>query len=199
MRQAAHITWGIDEAGRGPLAGPVSVAVFGMRQGFRLAGFPSGRDSKKMSEREREKWYEVLEMERAKGNVFFAHAFSSASVIDRKGIVHAINAAMAKCFALLHARVDGRHRILLDGSLHAPERFVNQKTIIKGDEKEKVIACASIIAKVKRDRSMAVFSKKYPAYGFDAHKGYGTAAHRRAIAAHGLSPLHRASFCRRCA
>jgi ribonuclease HII len=183
--------WGIDEAGRGPLAGPVAVAVFGMKEGFLLKGFPKGRDSKKMSEAEREKWFAVFSEEKKKGNVFFEVAFSSASCIDKKGIVRAINAAMEKCLN----QIALSSQILLDGALLAPARFLFQKTIINGDEKEKLIACASIVAKVSRDRLMKKISKKYPEYLFEVHKGYGTARHREILLKNGLTKLHRKSFC----
>ena len=87
--------------------------------------------------------------------------------------------------------------VRLDGGLHAPAEFKNQKTIIRGDEKEKIIAWASILAKVSRDSLMRKASRKFPEYGFEIHKGYGTARHRSAISKHGLSPLHRKTFCTR--
>jgi len=189
--------WGIDEAGRGPLAGPVSVAVFGMKKGFCIKGFPQGKDSKKMSEKEREKWIRVFQEEKKKGNVFFEQAFSSVSVIDTKGIVYAINFAMKKCLVKLEGvGLTMDSVVLLDGALRAPSEFSHQKTIIKGDEKEKAIACASIVAKVKRDEFMVKVSKRYSQYGFDVHKGYGTLKHRQAIKKVGLSPFHRKSFCK---
>ena len=190
-------SFGIDEAGRGPLAGPVSVAVFGMKKGFKLKGFPKGKDSKKMTEKEREKWMGIFKEEKRKGNVFYEQVFSTASVIDRKGIVFAINTAMEKCLEKLEkVGLNKNTQILLDGALHAPVVFKNQKTIIKGDEKEKVIACASIVAKVKRDALMIKLSEKYPGYGIEAHKGYGTLKHRQAIQKLGLSAIHRKSFCK---
>lgn len=184
-------TYGIDEAGRGPIAGPVAVAIFGMRPGFSLKVFPKGRDSKKMSEAEREKWFAVFEIEKGKGNVHFEVNFSSAAVIDKKGIVSAIRFAIEKCLK----EVKDDAKILLDGALQAPARFLSQKTIIKGDEKEKLIACASIVAKVSRDRLMRKIAKRYPGYGFEIHKGYGTKLHKTAIRKLGFSPQHRKSFC----
>jgi len=189
-------TFGIDEAGRGPLAGPVAVAVFGVKAGFKLKGFPKGRDSKKMSEAEREKWFTVFEEEKKKGNVFYEVTLVSANVIDAKGIVCAIQKGMEKCLKKLEKEgiAGGNSRILLDGALRAPSRFFNQITIIKGDEKEPLIACASIIAKVTRDRHMKRLAKKYPEYLFEIHKGYGTLSHRQIIKKRGLSPIHRRSF-----
>jgi len=88
--------------------------------------------------------------------------------------------------------------ILLDGGLKAPEHYTSQTTIIKGDATEPVISAAAMLAKVTRDRYMIEQAKKFPQYSFEQHKGYGTQAHREAIATHGLSKLHRASFCTRC-
>jgi ribonuclease HII len=87
-------------------------------------------------------------------------------------------------------------QVLLDGSLKAPKEFINQKTIIKGDEKEKIIAWASILAKVSRDSIMTKYHKKFPQYGFQIHKGYGTDKHRTAISKYGLSEIHRKTFCK---
>ena len=84
--------------------------------------------------------------------------------------------------------------VRLDGSLFAPREFVFQRTIIKGDEKEPIISAASIIAKVTRDKMMEEFAREYPLYGFEEHKGYGTAAHKKAIRAYGATPIHRKSF-----
>lgn len=189
---------GIDEAGRGPLAGPVAVAVFGMKEGFKLKGFPKGKDSKKMSEVEREKWFAIFNEEKKKGNVFFEVALPSSKVIDSKGIVGAINLAMEKCLSALEGteNINAKSKVLLDGALKAPARFADQKTIIKGDEKEMLIACASIVAKVSRDRFMKRVSAKYPGYDLHVHKGYGTKRHREAMATLGLSDIHRKSFCR---
>lgn len=164
-----------------------------------LDRFPTGRDSKKMSEKEREEWFGVFEEERKKGNIFFEVGFSTAAYIDEKGIVPAIRNAMEKCLKKMEREVvieSGKTHLLLDGALRAPVRFVSQQTIIKGDEKEKLIACASIVAKVSRDRLMKKISRKHPEYLFEIHKGYGTANHRKLIKKYGLSEIHRKSFCR---
>lgn len=192
-------SFGIDEAGRGPLAGPVSVAVFGMKKGFSIKKFPKGRDSKKMSEKEREDWFTIFEKEQEAGNVYFEVALPSAKIIDKKGIVGAINLAMKKCLDNLEKRgvLSADSQLLLDGALKAPAAFLKQKTIIKGDEKEKLIACASIVAKVSRDRLMKKLPKKYAVYDFGIHKGYGTLKHRQAIKEFGLSDMHRKSFLKR--
>lgn len=119
-------------------------------------------------------------------------------MIDEKGIVYAIQYAMKKCLDKLS--VDGHlpHSsvIVLDGSLKAPPEFKNQQTIIKGDEKEQVIAAASIVAKVKRDEFMKKLGAKHPEYGFEIHKGYGTLKHRQNIQKYGVSGAHRVTYCK---
>lgn len=180
------------------MAGPVAVAVFGIKNDYKIKKFPKSRDSKKMTLIEREYWFEVFKREVQKGNVYFSYSFSSNSFIDRKGIVPAISQAMNKCLKNLEANslLNSKSKILLDGALKAPIKFKNQKTIIRGDEKEIVIACASIVAKVMRDDLMKKLSKTYPLYGFHQHKGYGTKSHRKLISKHGLSSIHRKTFCK---
>ncbi len=118
----------------------------------------------------------------------------SNKTIDKKGLSFCIKTAVGKGIEKLKLNPKNC-QVLLDGSLKAPAEFKNQKTIIKGDEKEKIIAWASILAKVSRDALMTRAGKKFPRYGFEIHKGYGTTRHRLAISAHGLSPLHRKTFC----
>jgi ribonuclease HII len=186
---------GIDEAGRGPLAGPVAVGVVMVPIAFEMSLLMSVRDSKQLSAEMREFWLEIIRRAERADMLRHAVGLASAAMIDEKGIVSAINYAMAR--ALRTVGADPQHtRVLLDGSLHAPEMFSMQETIIKGDEKEPLIALASIAAKVTRDRLMIRQAKRYPAYGFEVHKGYGTARHLANIATEGLSPLHRRSFCR---
>lgn len=191
---------GIDEAGRGPIAGPVAVGVFCIsRKVFDHHGkalFAGVRDSKKLTAASREAWYAKLKQWKNDGTADFAVCFGSAKMIDTKGIVPAIRNAMAR--ALQKIAVDPKQAsILLDGSLCAPEEYCYQKTIIGGDDKEQVISLASIAAKVSRDSRMIRLAKKYPAYGFDAHKGYGTKVHYRAIQKEGISDQHRTSFLKR--
>jgi ribonuclease HII len=127
----------------------------------------------------------------------FAYVEISAKKIDAKGLPWAIEQAIAGCLDALDATetLDPETtRIFLDGSLKAPQKFAMQETIIKGDEKVPVISAASIYAKVMRDRYMEKQAKSYPQYGFDRHKGYGTAAHVRAIKEYGVTPIHRRSF-----
>lgn len=200
MKFAEKLIIGIDEAGRGPLAGPVSVGVFGANrktEKWILKNIFNNklRDSKKLSPKKREEFYKKFCQLKKEDQVFFAVAHISNKIIDKKGISYAINYAIkkllvnTKCLAF-------NITVRLDGLLKAPSEFKNQKTIIKGDEKDVFIACASIVAKVSRDRLMCRLGSKYPLYTFQIHKGYGTERHRSLIEKHGLSPLHRQSFCK---
>ena len=191
---------GIDEVGRGPLAGPVAVAVLQFKVvsiklkvkkaeanfGFKL------KDSKKLSEKQREIWFKEIKLWWKKGECNFKVSMISAKEIDKIGISKAIKKCIFSSLSAL--RVSISDPILLDGSLKAPIEYKKQKTIIKGDEKEPIIALASIVAKVCRDRLMIRLAKKYPEYGLESHKGYGTKLHYEAIKAKGLSPIHRRSF-----
>ncbi len=192
---------GIDEAGRGPLAGPVAVGAVTFktkdkRRLKRVFKEIRGKDSKKLTALDREKWFEIIKTEEKKGNLYFAVSFVGAKIIDKKGIVFAIKTAL-KC-SLLKVEKFGASsaqiNVLLDGGLHAPQKYQHQKTIIKGDEKELSISLASIAAKVLRDRKMVQFARKYPIYGFDKHKGYGTKYHCQQILKYGPSCEHRISF-----
>ncbi len=185
---------GIDEAGRGPLAGPVSVGVVSVPSSFDvLLEFPGVTDSKKLTEKKRDVIFEMLETRVLKGDIFFSVGISDAKYIDTYGIVPAIKNAL--CTALYKINPDKSHtKILLDGSLYAPDEYKNQKTIIKGDLTEPVISLASIAAKVTRDKIMYEMAKQYPEYGFDRHKGYGTVFHRDAIKKYGKCEIHRNSF-----
>lgn len=189
---------GIDEAGRGPLAGPVAVGGFCVSAKFQkelLRFFPRRkiRDSKKLSPVVREEIFKMLMQAKFRREISLAVSFGSAEMIDRKGIVVVIRQSVARVLKSLGVEAE-ESLVLLDGALRAPSHFSNQKTIIKGDEKEAVIALASIVAKVSRDRLMISLAKKYPQYNFEVHKGYGTKAHYTALHKHGLSPIHRRSF-----
>ena len=191
---------GIDEAGRGALAGPVSVGAvlfpsdFDWRELYKLvtrSGEPRLRDSKQLSAQQRNILYEQIT---AHGRLRHACAFVDAETIDAIGIVNAAHEATARALVLLGANPE-RVEVLLDAGLKAPSLW-KQESFIRGDENIPAIAFASIIAKVSRDRLMENLSNTHAAYHFEKHKGYGTLAHRRAIARTGLSELHRASFCR---
>lgn len=191
----ARFEIGIDEAGRGPLAGPVAVGVIKIPTDFDWGLIPGVGDSKKVSPINREAIYgRALQLKKA-GKLDFAVVQTSATYIDAKGIVPAIRLAMKKGLAKVKADSSCCY-VKLDGSLKAPEEFL-QETIIKGDAKELVIGLASILAKVTRDRYMETLSRKsqFINYAFHTHKGYGTKQHRRQISLHGLSTEHRASYC----
>lgn len=180
---------GIDEAGRGPLAGPVTVAFMACPERLARKIFKNIRDSKKLSAKKREEWFNVF---KTRPELTFATASARSSVVDNRGITKAINIAIKKLFKKLPVTP---RIVLLDGNLYAPPEF-RQKTIIRGDEKIPVISAASIVAKVTRDRAMIQLAKKFPNYGLETHKGYGTVFHREQIKRFGLSKIHRRTFCR---
>lgn len=191
---------GIDEVGRGPLAGPVAVGAclisVSKIKSFQAKGFFKGiKDSKKLSEKKREEWLDKIEELKVKGDLDYSVFFISNAIIDKKGISQCIKSAIKNSLKKLKAE-PSKTMVLLDGGLKAPEEFIYQKTIIKGDEKEPIISLASIAAKVARDHKMVQYSKKFPQYGFEIHKGYGTLLHRQKIRENGLSELHRKSFCK---
>ena len=196
MAQVAKKWWivGVDEVGRGPIAGPVSVGVFVWKSSSRIPVSKriKIKDSKQMSALAREKTFEEVKKWTKEGKAFFEVVSVKAEIIDMKGISYALRYAIESALVKLSVPKDAR--VMLDGGLKAPKEYMYQKTIIKGDQKEKVISLASICAKVVRDEYMKKQSKKYPMYGFHAHKGYGTKAHYEAISKHGLTPLHRKSF-----
>lgn len=196
-----NYTIGIDEVGRGPIAGPVAVGAFVFLKKENSAEirkiFRGVRESKQLSEARREEWFMIVENAAAKGLVDYSVMFVSERIIDKKGIAPAIRSALAGALGELVTRHNLRPEsvcVLLDGGLRAPAEFTHQKTIIKGDAKEQAIALASICAKVLRDRKMHKLARKYPNYGLEIHKGYGTKAHYEAIHRRGLTPLHRRSF-----
>ena len=189
-------TLGIDEVGRGPLAGPVAVGVARThlpRKEYTklLSGI---RDSKKAKKSEREEWYKKALVWKKEKKIDWVVVFKSAQFIDAKSIVPAIRACMYEGIK----KVGGvfRDEYLLDGGLKLPQEYIHQKTIIRGDSKEPLIALAATIAKVVRDRYMERLAKKYPQYSLELHKGYGTKKHREAIQKFGLSQIHRKTFCK---
>jgi ribonuclease HII len=191
---------GIDEAGRGPLAGPVSVGVVLVPAKFKWKLLPGVGDSKALSEKKREEVYELTEGLKAKAGIVPVVVFKSAKEIDKRGIAVVIREAIKEGLEAVMQRTGAKVeecQVLLDGSLKAPAEYC-QETIIKGDAKEPAIGLASIYAKVERDRYMVAIAKKkaYLPYNLALHKGYGTKMHREAIAKYGLSKEHRASFCK---
>lgn len=183
---------GVDEAGRGPLAGPLAVGAVGTSSLKRVRRFFTGiRDSKKLSEKKREEWYAKIT---SCPDLVWAVAFVSPKVVDAINIANAAKRGAHIVFKKLVGKEEGNVHVLLDGSLYLP-KGISQETIIKGDEKVPLIAASSIIAKVTRDRLMRRLDKKFPQYGFAKHKGYGTKLHYARIAEQGLSSVHRVSFC----
>ena len=185
---------GIDEVGRGPLAGPVCVVAVAIEKKIyksTLRKFKGLKDSKKTSESLREEC--LKKIDRLSKSIFYSVSFVGNSLIDKKGIVWGIETALSRSLHKLSLQ-PGECEVLLDGSLKAPKEFKNQRTIIRGDEKEKIIAMASIVAKVFRDNHMKHQAKIFPLYGFEKHKGYGTKEHIRKIRKYGASDIHRKSF-----
>ena len=184
--------------GRGPIAGPVAVGAFVVLDPAAVSRsriFRGVKESKQLTPEARERWFAIIQSAQRSGLVDFAVTFQSEKIIDTKGISFAISTALASSLEKLGVE-PARAVVLLDGGLRAPDHFKNQKTIIRGDTKETVIALASICAKVLRDRRMVRLALKHPGYGLAEHKGYGTKAHYAAIKRQGLSVLHRQSFCR---
>lgn len=184
---------GIDEVGRGPIAGPVAVGAFVFLKPEAKKLFRGVKESKQLSEEKREHWFGIIKQAQNSGFVDFRVTFQSQKIIDTKGLSFAIKTALKTSVYSLNIKYS-EARVLLDGGLKAPREYEDQKTIIKGDEKEVVIALASICAKVLRDRKMNVLANKYPHYGFEKHKGYGTRGHYEAIKKYGLLEIHRRSF-----
>lgn len=200
---------GVDEVGRGSLAGPVMVCAVWLPVGFDFKDWPPLRDSKVMTKRAREVVEGLARAARQAGALDYVVASRSATIIDRVGISPAIKSAVFSATQSLIKRQASRGdealfdlykvvRVELDGGLKAPKQFLHQTTIIKGDATQAAISLASIIAKVTRDRYMAKRGEctVYRQYGFATHKGYGTTAHGLAIRKYGLSDLHRRRFCR---
>lgn len=203
-------TIGIDEVGRGPLAGPVAVCAFGfcvrqdLTQDFNIFIENAKtehklklKDSKKLSAKQREKWLEVILDWQKQGICDFAISYVSNENIDKFGIAPCIKKALAESLKKLLEKnklQPADCRVLLDGGLKAPDEYINQETFIKGDEDYPQISFASIVAKVSRDKIMANYAKKYPQYGLDTNMGYGSSAHMQALKTHGLTPIHRKTF-----
>ena len=190
--QYSHIL-GVDEAGRGPLAGPVAVGVVKVPMGVDLRLlFPGVNDSKQISEYLRETIYKEMEARAKAGEISFCVRFIGAHTIDTIGISRAVRRGVWSGVRKLAPRPRGA-KVLLDGLLHAPPEY-KQETIIKGDALEPVISLASIAAKVRRDRLMKKLAVQYPEYLFEVHKGYGTKKHYEMLDIWGPSDIHRRSF-----
>ena len=174
---------GIDEAGRGPLAGPVFAAAVILPQGLMIDGL---NDSKKMTEKKREELFEVIQKEA----IGYSIAFATEQEIDEINILQATFLAMRRACEGLSVRPD---YALIDGN-RMPPLDIPGETIVKGDACSANIAAASILAKVSRDRLMLELDKLYPEYQFAKHKGYGTKLHRELLQQYGPCPIHRRSF-----
>lgn len=177
------VVCGVDEAGRGPLAGPVFAAAVILPQGLDIEDID---DSKKLSEKKREALYDEIKSLAVAFNV----AFATEKEIDEVNILNATFLAMKRAVDGLSLRPD---LVLVDGN-RVPALGLPTKTIIKGDSLSVSIAAASILAKVERDRLMKKLSEKYPDYGLERHKGYGTKMHVEAIKRYGPAEVHRKSF-----
>ena len=174
---------GVDEAGRGPLAGPVCAAAVILPKGKLIEGV---NDSKKLTEKKREALFEVIKAEA----VSYAIAFATVEEIEELNILNATMLAMKRAVESLPQQAD---YAMIDGN-RLPDLSIDCETIVKGDAKSHSIACASILAKVSRDRLLYEYAKEYPQYHFDKHKGYGTKLHVEALRAYGPCPVHRMSF-----
>ena len=182
---------GTDEAGRGPLAGPVVAACVVLPEDFDVIGVD---DSKKLSEKKREELFDKIQAKALAIGV----GISDNITIDQINILQATKKAMKEAFleaeTRLKEKTGQRIDVLLADAVTLEELDVHQEAIIKGDAKSLSIAAASIIAKVTRDRIMLEYHRQYPWYGFDRNKGYGTKAHYQGIGAYGITPIHRKTF-----
>jgi ribonuclease HII len=180
---------GIDEAGRGPLAGPVVAACVVCSHDFSFSNEKLGliKDSKKLSEKRREELFDIIKEEFCEIGVGICDHIT----IDRINILQAAFLAMKKAIGALRQKPDF---VVLDGRFPIPNISLKQRVIVRGDESIFSIAAASIIAKVTRDRIMREMHQLYPQYGFAQHKGYGTRFHLKKLQEHGPCPIHRKSF-----
>jgi ribonuclease HII len=179
---------GTDEAGRGPLAGPVVAAAVQLNLSTPIDGI---NDSKKLSQKKRERVYSILK----KKSISWSVGLVESKEIDKINILQASLLAMHIALNSLDL-TSSKYFILVDGNKTINTLPAhNQQAVIKGDSKSASIAAASIIAKVTRDRIMEKYNEKYPVYQFARHKGYPTSIHREKIIKYGLSPIHRRSFC----
>ena len=185
---------GIDEVGRGPLAGPVTVCAVALPYDHYKKGmWRELTDSKQMSPIARMRWYKEAERLVKARSLQYVVTSRSAHTIDTKGIASCIRECIVSNLKKLNLTPE-YCVVLLDGGLKAPKEYINQQTIIRGDSQEQIISFASVIAKVTRDQFMTKQHKSNPEYGWDQNKGYGTEAHILAIQSNGISPLHRLSF-----
>ncbi len=174
---------GVDEAGRGPLAGPVCAAAVILPEGKIIEGV---NDSKKLSEKKREALFDVIKTEA----VSYSIAYATVDEIEEMNILNATMLAMRRAVEGLSVKAD---YAMIDGN-RLPELSIDREFVIKGDARSMSIACASILAKVSRDRLLYQYAEEYPQYHFEKHKGYGTKLHKEALLEYGPCPYHRLSF-----
>ena len=174
---------GVDEAGRGPLAGPVCAAAVILPKGLEIAGL---NDSKKLTDKKRRELFPIIK-EQA---IAYGIGLASEKEIDEINILQATYLAMERAIAQLEGKAG---LALIDGN-RAKDFGLPVKTVVKGDSLSASIAAASILAKVTRDDMMEAYANDYPGYGFEIHKGYGTKAHYAALTEKGPSPIHRMTF-----
>lgn len=174
---------GVDEAGRGPLAGPVCAAAVILPKGLIIEGV---NDSKKLTEKKREILFDLI----CDSAVAYSIKFGDVEEIERDNILRATMNTMKKAVDGLNVKADFAY---IDGN-SMPPIDIDGECVVKGDAKSMSVACASILAKVSRDRLMLKYAAEYPCYGFEKHKGYGTKLHTEALKEYGPCPIHRQSF-----
>lgn len=190
---AGQIVAGVDEVGRGPLAGPVVAACVVIDSSMVIEGV---NDSKKLTQEKREYLYDII----VQNSLYCSIGMIENDVIDEINILNATFLAMTSAinFVSKELKNDGKalDLILVDGNQKIRDLDIKQQTVISGDSKSYAIACASIVAKVYRDRLMEKYDQKYPGYDFASNKGYGTSAHYDGLNNLGFTPIHRKSFCK---
>lgn len=183
LENGYQIICGVDEAGRGPLAGPVTAAAVVLPEGYEIPGL---NDSKQLTDKKRRELFPVIQQEALAWGI----AFVDEKIIDEVNILNATFMAMKDAISQLKVKPD---LALIDGN-RVTDFGVEAVPVVKGDAKVASIAAASILAKVARDEFMEKMDQEYPEYGFAVHKGYGTKRHYAAITEHGMSPIHRKTF-----
>lgn len=181
--QGVGVICGVDEAGRGPLAGPVCAAAVILPEGTVIPGL---NDSKKLTDKKRRELFPVIQQQA----IAYGIAFASEEEIDQMNILQATFLAMKRAIAQLEGKGEFA---LIDGNRET-DFGIPCMTVVKGDSRSANIAAASVLAKVSRDDYMMELAKTYPEYGFEVHKGYGTKAHYEALRQHGMCPAHRRTF-----
>lgn len=183
MNKGFKTVCGVDEAGRGPLAGPVYAAAVILPTGLEIPGL---NDSKKLSEKKREELFDII----TNVALSFSVGVATEKEIDEINILNATFLAMKRAINGLEICPD---YAIIDGN-RAPHSGIYEETVVKGDGKVMSVAAASVIAKVSRDRFMLKMAEEYPQYQFEKHKGYGTKLHYEMLEKYGISPIHRKSF-----